>query len=69
MVKKIIQQGHSRFAHGAYFQYVSAHGPQRAKFVTPKVRHNSENTAGGFFQHSLFVSIRFLQYHESLVTE
>ncbi|MEC4674603.1 MAG: hypothetical protein VST68_10475 [Nitrospirota bacterium] len=38
---------------GAYSQYVSANAAKSGKSVSPKVRHNGENAAGGFFQHSL----------------
>jgi hypothetical protein len=38
---------------GAYSQYVSANAAKSGKSVSPKVRQNGENAAGGFFQHSL----------------
>ncbi len=40
---------------GAYSQYVSANAVKSGKSVNPKVRHNGENAAGGFFHHSPFM--------------
>ncbi len=40
------------FVRRAYGYSVSAHGPKRAKPVSPKVRKNRENAAGGFFQQT-----------------
>ena len=41
------------FARGVCWHDVSAHGPKRAKLVSPKVRKTGENAAGGFFQQTL----------------
>jgi len=44
------------FSRGAYWQYVSAHGPKRAKSGSPKVRKKSQHAAGGFFQQAHYHS-------------
>ena len=52
------------FARRAYWPYVSAHGPKRAKSVSPKVR-KTKKTASGFFQQRLTESVSLGLPHQN----